>query len=64
MYELLLITIVSASSAGASAIETQAIETYDTADACLDAVSQMPIRKIQLPTGQTLTLKLACEKRP
>lgn len=63
MFELLLLTLVGATGAS-PAIESQAIETYETAGECLEAARRFPLRKIQLPTGRTLTLKLACEKRP
>lgn len=63
MFELLLMTLVSAPGANPT-IESQAIETYRTAAECTETASRMPVRKIQLPTGQTLTIKLACERRP
>ncbi|WLR90969.1 hypothetical protein [Shinella zoogloeoides] len=62
MFELILMTLVGAPGAS-PAIESQAIEVYETAAECTEAATRFPIRKIQLPTGQTLTLKLACERR-
>lgn len=64
VFELLLMTLISAGASGGQVIESQSIETYSTAAECLEASRRFIDRKIQLPTGQTLTLKLSCEKKP
>lgn len=61
MYELLLITLISAPPAN-TAIESQAIETHMSLDDCTRMSSNFVPRTTHLPTGQRLVIKLSCEK--
>lgn len=62
MYELLLITVIT-SIGGGSVSESQAVESYTTSAECLDNSTRFMPRRMQLPTGQTLNIHLACQKR-
>jgi len=61
MYSVMLLTVIG--TGAGSVTETQIIETVPTIDECLDFSGRFQPRKIILPTGQMLTIKLACEKQ-